>query len=92
MKKKRIPITGSRTTFSPVIFAAYSGYLGLLDAIIDPQKIDEAGYMYIGSNSYTPLTAACSQNQFDIISYLIQKGADVNAPDNVQFIFSIFSF
>ena len=64
---------------SAIHFAAINGYLLIVKYLIERQyfSVNTKGYL-----NRTPIHYACMKNHYDIVNYLLSKGADVNAKDD----------
>lgn len=66
----------------PLVNAAESGNLGAVDMLLKAgSRVD----VYVRDYFGTPLQAAVHAAQYDMVKFLIEKGADVNAPYGEQY-------
>ena len=64
------------TGTTPLHFAASSGYLALVNHLLDEGRIDDINS--IDSWGYRPLDWACYYGHFEIVQRFVKAGADVN--------------
>lgn len=66
----------------PLVNAARSGSLGAVDMLL---KAGSNVNVYVANYFGTPLQAAVHAEQLELVKFLIEKGADVNAPFGEQY-------
>lgn len=62
---------------SPLTCAAFLGRLEIVELLLENQEIDLE--MQTEENEYTALQAACMGGHIEVVSFLAENGADVNA-------------
>ncbi|EKD71546.1 MAG: hypothetical protein ACD_46C00163G0003 [uncultured bacterium] len=68
-----------------LIYAAFNGNLETVKKYTTKENINLISHLGDTSNIHSPLSAAVLYNQTDIVKYLLEKGAQIQAKENITF-------
>lgn len=75
------PKTDLDELITPLTCAAFLGRLEIVELLLQNQQIDLE--MQTQENEYTALQAGCMAGHFEVVQYLAENGADVNAMNSL---------